>query len=142
MKPETLLREAIRWGVTIAARGGNLVITPAEDCPPEFADLLREHKPMMVAFLKARTTNLQPDQVPWVTLRGKFWPESLLRRIIQPASPSRLACALSRIQSVAKLWTSLEVLTPTDSRPLRAKVKTARIYFFDLGTFNEVRALP
>jgi hypothetical protein len=72
-----LCREAARRGLRLEPRGGKLAVIPASRCPPEFADLLRQHKVKLLDLLEAKSTNLTPDCVPWLhvarqILAGEF----------------------------------------------------------------------
>src|SRR5262245_36226997 len=68
MKPiaEVLCREAGRFGLRLEHRGDKLAVIPADRCPPEFADLLREHKPEVLSWLEATGAGLPRDQAPWL----------------------------------------------------------------------------
>lgn len=73
----TLLRQARRWGLRLEARGDKLAVVPARSCPPEFADLLRQHKAELLAMLDGRAADLPPDCWPWLhtarqVLHGEF----------------------------------------------------------------------
>ncbi|MGD0536232.1 MAG: hypothetical protein ABSC03_01175 [Verrucomicrobiota bacterium] len=68
---------AARLGLTLEARGDKLAVIPGRRCPPEFADVLREHKGELLSFLEARAANLAPDCAPWLhvarqILAGEF----------------------------------------------------------------------
>jgi hypothetical protein len=52
--------------VTIRARGDKIAVTPAENCPPEFVDSLRAHKPEILAWVDARAAGLPADCAPWL----------------------------------------------------------------------------
>jgi hypothetical protein len=109
-----LYREAARRGLHLEARdGGKLAVTPADRCPPDFADVLRQHKPALLALIEAQTHYLPADCAPWLhvarqVLEGEFegadrsMVESLtigLRHIEHP----RCRQALARLQHVAKV---------------------------------------
>lgn len=48
-----LVRQAETLGLKLEPRGdGKLRVTPAQRCPPEFAQLLRDHKEPLLAWLK------------------------------------------------------------------------------------------
>ena len=54
MTASQLFYEATRRGLTLKIAGlDKLAVTPARLCPPEFADILREHKPDLLALLNA-----------------------------------------------------------------------------------------
>jgi hypothetical protein len=72
-----LLREASRWGLRIERRGDALAVMPKGKCPPEFKELLRQHKAEILDLLEAKAANLPPDQAPWLhvakqVLAGEF----------------------------------------------------------------------
>ncbi len=74
---QTLLNEARRWRLRISARDGKIIVAPARNCPPEFANLLREHKEEVLDLLAAQKDGLQVDQAPWLhvarqVLAGEF----------------------------------------------------------------------
>jgi len=102
---QILIEEAPVWGVRLARRADKLVISPASKCPPEFKELLREHKLEILSLLEAKDDGLAPDQAPWLhtarqVLAGEFdladasTRESLsigLRSIRHPACQAALA---------------------------------------------------
>lgn len=52
MKPLDLYHQAQSFGLRLEPRGvDKLAVIPADRCPPEFADLLRQHKPELLAWL-------------------------------------------------------------------------------------------
>lgn len=56
-----LFDEATRRGLTLKAAGsGRLAVCPARLCPPEFADVLREHKPELLSLLNSGKENTAP----------------------------------------------------------------------------------
>jgi len=60
-----LLHDAARRGLTLKPAGlDRLAVIPARLCPPEFADILREHKPELLSLLSVSdTTNDSPQMV-------------------------------------------------------------------------------
>ncbi|MHB8521012.1 MAG: TubC N-terminal docking domain-related protein [Limisphaerales bacterium] len=77
MSPEDICTEATRRGLRLEPRGEKLAVSPAGLCPPEFADILRQHKAELLAFLAGEAANLPPDQRPWLhvarqILAGEF----------------------------------------------------------------------
>ena len=66
MTPTEICAEATRRGVRLEACAGILRIISSEPCPPEFADVLRAHKPELLSWLEARAVGLPPDQAPWL----------------------------------------------------------------------------
>lgn len=72
-----LCREAARRGLRLEPRGDKLAVAPVSRLDPDFVDLLREHKPQLLAWLEARATGLPPDCAPWLhiarqVLAGEF----------------------------------------------------------------------
>jgi hypothetical protein len=68
---------AARLGLTLEARGDKLAVIPAQRCPPDFADVLRQHKRELLDLLETKTGSLSPDCVPWLhvarqVLAGEF----------------------------------------------------------------------
>src|SRR5689334_11665699 len=54
MTPPELLSRAERLGLKVEARAnGKLRVTPADRCPDEFAQLLRDHKSALLAWLSS-----------------------------------------------------------------------------------------
>jgi hypothetical protein len=67
MNPTIEVRErAARLGLRLEARGDSLAVIPASRCPPDFADVLRRHKPELLSWLEARAAGLTPDCAPWL----------------------------------------------------------------------------
>lgn len=73
-----LYREATRRGLQLEPRdGGKLAVMPADRCPPDFADVLRQHKLALLALIEAQTHRLPADCAPWLhvarqILAGEF----------------------------------------------------------------------
>lgn len=73
-----LYHEAERRGLRLEPRPGDkLAVIPANRCPPDFADELRQHKGELLDLLEAKTANLTPDCAPWLhiarqVLAGEF----------------------------------------------------------------------
>jgi hypothetical protein len=72
-----LYQEAIRRGLRLEPRGDKLAIYPKGKCPPEFADVLRQHKPELLSWLEGRAARLPEDEIPWLhvarqVLAGEF----------------------------------------------------------------------
>ena len=77
MTPSELCREATRRGLQLEPRGDKLAVIPAKCCPPEFADMLRQHKGELLDWLEACAGGLGPDCAPWLhvakqILAGEF----------------------------------------------------------------------
>ncbi|MGA2659522.1 MAG: hypothetical protein ABSH34_18615 [Verrucomicrobiota bacterium] len=77
MTAQTLCQEAALRGLRLRPEGDTLVVAPRSKCPPEFADMLRQHKAELLAWLEARATGLTPDRAPWLhvarqVLAGEF----------------------------------------------------------------------
>jgi hypothetical protein len=59
-----LFHEAARRGLTLKPAGlDRLAVTPARLCPPEFANILREHKPELLSLLSPGSRNNLPETV-------------------------------------------------------------------------------
>lgn len=72
-----LYHRAVAFGLRLEPRGDRLAVIPANRCPPEFADVLRDHKAELLDWLQARAAHLPPDCVPWLhvarqILAGEF----------------------------------------------------------------------
>jgi hypothetical protein len=72
-----IYREATKRGLRLEPRGDKLAVIPASHCPPEFADLLRQHKGEILSWFEARAAGLAPDCLPWLhvayqILAGEF----------------------------------------------------------------------
>jgi hypothetical protein len=61
-----LLYEAVRRGLRLELRGDKLAVIPGDRVPPEFADVLRQHKRELLDLLEARAAGLTPDCAPWL----------------------------------------------------------------------------
>ena len=61
-----LYREAGQRGLRLEPRGDKLAVIPGDRVPPEFADLLRQHKRELLDWLEARAAGLAPDCAPWL----------------------------------------------------------------------------
>ena len=114
MTASDLYAEATRRGLHLRPLdGGKLAVTPADRCPPDFADVLRQHKRELLDLLEANRHALPPDCAPWLhvarqVLAGEFdgcdhsTAESLtigLRGIPHP----RCREALARLPHVVKV---------------------------------------
>ncbi len=51
MKPHDVFLEARKRGLQIAVAGDKLAITPKGACPPDFLNVLREHKADLLDWL-------------------------------------------------------------------------------------------
>jgi hypothetical protein len=59
-----LFHEAARRGLTLKRAGSDrLAVIPARLCPPEFADILREHKPELLSLLGVGNPSNLPEVV-------------------------------------------------------------------------------
>jgi hypothetical protein len=59
-----LYREATRRGLALKPAGSDrLAVIPARLCPQDFASVLREHKPELLALLTGGTTTEPPEPV-------------------------------------------------------------------------------
>jgi hypothetical protein len=77
MTPLELCQEATRRGLRLEPRGDKLAVIPARLCPPDFADVLRQHKRELLDLLEGQAAGLPPDQAPWLhvarqVLAGEF----------------------------------------------------------------------
>lgn len=53
MKAADLYRQAAELGLRLERRGDQLGVAPATKCPPEFADVLRQHKADLLQWLNS-----------------------------------------------------------------------------------------
>lgn len=72
-----LYNEAARRGLRLEPAGDKLAVIPAKRCPPEFADMLRQHKQEILDWLENCASRLRPDEMPWLhvarqVLAGEF----------------------------------------------------------------------
>jgi hypothetical protein len=77
VKPLELYTEAVRRGLRLEPRGDKLAVIPGRLCPPDFANVLREHKRDLLDLLEAKSSNLPLDQARWLpvarqVLAGEF----------------------------------------------------------------------
>jgi hypothetical protein len=77
MTAHEIYLEATRRGLRLEREGDKLAVTPAKQCPPDFADVLRQHKGELLNWLEARAAGLAPDCAPWLhvarqILAGEF----------------------------------------------------------------------
>jgi hypothetical protein len=108
-----LYREATRRGLQLEARdGGKLAVMPPDRCPPDFADVLRQHKRELLDLLEANRHALPPDCAPWLhvarqVIEGEFdgcdrsTAESLTIGLLRIPHP-RCREALAWLQHAAK----------------------------------------
>lgn len=68
MTPPELCHEAARRGLRLEPRGDKLAVIPADRVPPDFANLLREHKRELLDWLQACGARLRPDELPWLSV--------------------------------------------------------------------------
>jgi len=66
MNPRELCRRAQSLGLRLQPAGDKLAVFPKGKCPPEFADVLRAHKPELLTWLEGRTAKLLDDEIPWL----------------------------------------------------------------------------
>jgi hypothetical protein len=74
---QILIDECPVWGVKLNRRGEDRLTVTGAKCPPELAELLREHKREILDLLEAQAAGLLPDQAPWLhvakqVLAGEF----------------------------------------------------------------------
>ncbi len=72
-----LCQEATRRGLRLEPRGDKLAVIPARLCAPDFANVLRAHKPELLSWLEGRAARLREDEIPWLyvarqILSGEF----------------------------------------------------------------------
>jgi hypothetical protein len=77
MTAPELYHEAARRGLRLEPRGGKLAVIPGDRVPPDFADVLRQHKGELLNWLEARAAGLAPDCAAWLhiakqILAGEF----------------------------------------------------------------------
>jgi hypothetical protein len=77
MNAAELHAEATRRGLRLEPAGDKLAVIPKGKCPPDFAAVLRQHKPELLSWLEARAHNLPLDCAPWLhvarqVLAGEF----------------------------------------------------------------------
>jgi hypothetical protein len=77
MTVNALWNRATALGLRLEPRGDTLAVIPAKRCPPDFADVLRQHKREILDLLEARAYGLLPDCAPWLhvakqVLAGEF----------------------------------------------------------------------
>jgi hypothetical protein len=77
MTAQALYYEASRHGLRLERRGDKLAVIPASRCPPELADVLRQHKRELLELLDPRAANHPADCAPWLhiaqqVLAGEF----------------------------------------------------------------------
>ena len=62
-----LYREATRRGLHLEPRDGDkLAVIPGDLCPPDFADMLRQHKRELLDLLETERKGLPADCAPWL----------------------------------------------------------------------------
>ncbi len=69
--------EATRRGLRLAPAGDKLAVRPKGACPPDCADVWRQHNRDLLDLLETKTVPLRPDEVPWLyvarqILSGEF----------------------------------------------------------------------
>jgi hypothetical protein len=72
-----IFQRADRLGLRLESRGDKLAVIPAQRCPPDFAEVLRQHKGALLNWLEARAAGLPEDCAPWLhvakqVLAGEF----------------------------------------------------------------------
>src|ERR1035438_2897555 len=78
MTAADLCREATRRGLHLEPLDGDrLAVTPASLCPPDFADVLRQHKRAILDLLETKASRLPDDCAAWLhvarqVLAGEF----------------------------------------------------------------------
>jgi hypothetical protein len=68
MEPIDIYHEALRLGLTLEAVAGWLEVSPKGTCPPDFAEVLREHKHSLLTWLSTHHRRgwgeVPPDDLP------------------------------------------------------------------------------
>ena len=77
MTVQELYLEATKRGLRLESRGDRLAVIPANRCPPDFADVLRQHKREILDLLETKANALPDDCAPWLhvarqVLQGEF----------------------------------------------------------------------
>ena len=62
MTPDELYREAAKRGLRLESAGDKLAVFPKGHCPPDFAEMLRQHKPALLEWLS------RPSRPGWQTV--------------------------------------------------------------------------
>jgi hypothetical protein len=85
MTPFDLYLEAARRGLRLAPAGDKLAVSPKGHCPPDFADVLRQHKVELLAWLSQPKCPgwgaVPPPGLPLGTIPPRPTPESRERLI-------------------------------------------------------------
>jgi hypothetical protein len=58
--------EAAKRGLRLEPRGDKLAVIPANRLPPDFADVLRQHKRELLDWLNTMDARSTPDHIPWL----------------------------------------------------------------------------
>lgn len=66
MTPNELYSEAVKRGLRLRPSGDMLAVIPKGRCSPDFMEVLRQHKPELLAWLEARCYDLPLDCAPWL----------------------------------------------------------------------------
>lgn len=79
MTAQEIIDQATHRGLRLEHRGENLAVIPHNRLTPEFADLLIEHKAVLLDWLEARAIYLTDDCAPWLhvarqEIEGEFDP--------------------------------------------------------------------
>jgi hypothetical protein len=75
--PHAIYMEATRRGLRLERAGDKLAVIPKGKCPPDFADILRQHKGELLDWLEAQAAGITLDCAPWLhvakqVLAGEF----------------------------------------------------------------------
>lgn len=68
MTPREITLEAQKRGLWLKPAGEKLAVFPKGKCPPDFVEVLRQHKPELLTYLEAKAANLSPDLAPWLNV--------------------------------------------------------------------------
>ena len=88
MKTLEVYHKAVALGLKLEPSGDRLLVF-GDRCPPDFAEVLRQHKRELMDWLEARACHQPPDCAPWLhtakqVLTGEFdgGERSVLRSLI------------------------------------------------------------
>lgn len=126
--PSELCRAARELGLRIQVSGSDLLVKPANRCPPEFAAELKRSKAELLGWLEAEKANLPADCAPWLhiarqILAGEFYS-------VDHSLAGSLAIGLRHIKhplcerALAQLPDTPEKLRPTSAGSLSPPAAT------------------
>ncbi len=71
--PHELCQRAARLGLRLEARGDKLAVVPARKCPPDFAEVLLQHKRGILSLLEGQAAGLAADCAPWLHIAKQIF---------------------------------------------------------------------